>query len=336
MYEPAFDLAPEFRTTDVEEAADALGRVYVSAELTPIRNNSVNMQMNALQLPLLTAGYLTFGGGVAIQADDVTAYYIDAPLSGRAMNSWRDGGLVETTTGSVAIFTPGTPCVLDWSADCGQVCLKIPEAQMRWQLEAMLNRPVRKRITFDRQLNLNTTAANDWYHLVRLLSREAWQPGGLLHHQLAVGNLQLLLIQGLLQIQPHNYTEALAESAGPASAAVAKRAIDLMHTHPETPWSTATLAREAGATARGLQRAFERSGQPSPMMYLRRLRLHRVHAELTAGSSESATVTMVAGRWGFVHLGRFASQYRQLFGETPSETLRTRRGAAATSGCVSR
>ena len=334
MSEFAFDLAPEFRTTDVDEAADALGRVYVAAELSPTGNKSVNMQMNALQLPLLTAGYLTFGVDVAIQADDVTAYYIDAPLSGRAVNRWREGGVVATTIGSVAVFTPGTPCVLDWSADCGQVCLKIPEAQMRWQLEAMLNRPVRKRITFDRQLNLSTTAANDWYQLVRLLSRESWQPGGLLNHQLAVGNLQLLLIQGLLQIQPHNYTEAMAESQGPASAAAAKRAIDLMHAHPEKAWSTATLARETGATARGLQRAFERSGQPSPMMYLRQLRLHRAHAELAANSPESATVTRVAGRWGFVHLGRFASQYRQLFGETPSETLRAGRNPA-TLDCLS-
>ena len=300
-----------------------MGRVYVAAELTPIDTKSVNMQMKALQLPLLTVGYLGFGVDIAIRADDVTAYYIDAPLSGRAVSRWRDGGLVKTTTGSVAVFTPGTPCVLDWSGDCGQICLKVSEAQMRWQLEAMLNRPVRKRITFDRQFNLTTTAANDWYHLVRLLAREARQPGGLLNHRLAVGNLQLLLIQGLLQIQPHNYTDALTESSdGPASAAVAKRAIDLMHAHPETPWSTAELARATGASARALQRAFERSGQPSPMVYLRRLRLHRVHAELVANSPDSVTVTMVAGRWGFVHLGRFASQYRQLFGETPSETLR--------------
>ncbi|MDT5320612.1 MAG: hypothetical protein QOD88_3134, partial [Mycobacterium sp.] len=245
-----------------------------------------------------------------------------APLSGRAVSRWRDGGLVKTTTGSVAVFTPGTPCVLDWSGDCGQVCLKVSEPQMRWQLEAMLNRPVPKRITFDRQLNLSNPAANDWYNLVRLLAREVWQPGGLLNHQLAVGNLQLLLIQGLLQIQPHNYTDALTECAGPASAAVAKRAIDLMHAHPETPWSTAELARATGASARALQRAFERSGQPSPMMYLRRLRLHHVHAELAANSPDSLTVTTVAGRWGFVHLGRFANQYRRLFGETPSETLR--------------
>ncbi|MGC2797632.1 MAG: AraC family transcriptional regulator [Mycobacterium sp.] len=325
MSELAFDLAPEVRTTDVDEAADALGRLYVAAELTPIGTKSVNMQMNALQLPLLTAGYLGFGVDVTIRADDVTAYYIDAPLSGRAVSRWRDGGLVRTTTGSVAVFTPGTPCVLDWSGDCGQVCLKVSEPQMRWQLEAMLNRPVRKRITFDRQLNLSIPAANDWYNLVRLLAREVWQPGGLLNHQLAVGNLQLLLIQGLLQIQPHNYTEALTECAVPASTAVAKRAIDLMHAHPETPWSTAELARATGASARALQRAFERSGQPPPMMYLRRLRLHHVRAELAANSPDSLTVTTVAGRWGFVRLGRFASQYRQLFGETPSETLRAQR-----------
>ena len=232
------------------------------------------------------------------------------------------GGSLETTIGSVAVFSPGTPCVLDWSGDCGQICLKVSEPQMRRQLEAMLNRRVRKRITFAREFNLTTTAANDWYHLVRLLAREARQPGGLLNHQLAVGNLQLLLIQGLLQIQPHNYTEALTESERAASTAVAKRAIDLMHEHPEKPWSTAELARATGVSARALQRSFERSDQPSPMVYLRRLRLRHVHAELAANSPDSVTVTIVAGRWGFMHLGRFASQYRQLFGETPSETLR--------------
>lgn len=322
MTELPFDLAPEVRTTDVEEAADALGRVYVAAELIPHKTKSVNMQMNALQLPLLTAGYLGFGADITIRANDVTAYYIDAPLSGKAVSRWRDGGLIKTATGSVAVFTPGTPCVLDWSGDCGQICLKVPEPQMRRQLEAMLNRPVRKRITFGRKLNLSTTAAQDWYYLVQLLAREVGRPGGLLNHRLAVGNLQHLLIQGLLQIQPHNYTEALTESGGAANAAVAKRAMDLMHAQPETSWSTAQLARATGVSARALQRAFERSDQPPPMIYLRRLRLHRAHAELAASSPDSVTVTMVAGRWGFVHLGRFASQYRQLFGETPSETLR--------------
>jgi transcriptional regulator GlxA family with amidase domain len=60
------------------------------------------------------------------------------------------------------------------------------------------------------------------------------------------------------------------------------------------------------------------------MTYLRHLRLQRVGDELADASRtrSSAAVTTAASRWGFVHLGRFAQQYRQLFGEPPSQTLR--------------
>lgn len=317
-----FEQAAEVRTTDVDEATDAVGRFYVAAELAPTDTATVNMQMTALQLPMVTVGNVGFGVEIEIRAGDVTAYYIDAPLSGSAINRWYDGKSVHTTTGTVAIFTPGTPCLLAWSADCDQVCVKVSESQMRRQLEAMLDQSVHQRIAFDRELDLGTTAAQDWYYLVRLLGRQAWQPGGLLNHPLAVGNLQLLLIQGLLQIQPHNFTEALNGRESPAGVAAAKRAIDLMHAQPHKVWSTAELARATGVSSRALQRAFERSGHPSPMAYLRRLRLHHAHAELAAHPPNSVTVTTVASRWGFLHLGRFASQYRQLFGESPSETLR--------------
>ena len=60
------------------------------------------------------------------------------------------------------------------------------------------------------------------------------------------------------------------------------------------------------------------------MTYLRHLRLHRVRAELADASRvrSAAAVTAAASRWGFMHFGRFAQQYRQLFGEAPSQTLR--------------
>jgi AraC-like DNA-binding protein len=94
-----------------------------------------------------------------------------------------------------------------------------------------------------------------------------------------------------------------------------------MHTRKH-PGTLANWHESPGSAHEPLQRSFERSGQPSPMLYLRRLRLQRVHTELAANSPDSVTVTMVAGRCGFMHLGRFAGQYRQLFGETPSQTLR--------------
>jgi AraC family transcriptional regulator, ethanolamine operon transcriptional activator len=44
--------------------------------------------------------------------------------------------------------------------------------------------------------------------------------------------------------------------------------------------------------------------------------------------SATTSVTDVALQRGFFHLGRFAHDYRELFGESPSETLRRALGAA--------
>ena len=38
-------------------------------------------------------------------------------------------------------------------------------------------------------------------------------------------------------------------------------------------------------------------------------------------------MTQIAMTWGFNHLGRFATDYRDRFGETPSETYRRGRNA---------
>jgi transcriptional regulator GlxA family with amidase domain len=158
--------------------------------------------------------------------------------------------------------------------------------------------------------------------LVRILAGEAGSDDGILGHRLAVANLQQLLIQGLLLIQPHNYTDALTEQEPAAGVKVVNRVIDLMHAGPEKAWHAAGLAHEAGVSTRALQRAFHESGLPPPMTYLRRLRLHRVRAELARSCGGAVNVATIASRWGFLHMGRFAEQYRQLFGENPSETLR--------------
>jgi AraC-like DNA-binding protein len=50
-----------------------------------------------------------------------------------------------------------------------------------------------------------------------------------------------------------------------------------------------------------------------------------VHDELTDNGDSHSSVSNVAHRWGFVHLGRFSSAYRRRYGELPSQTLGRRR-----------
>lgn len=86
--------------------------------------------------------------------------------------------------------------------------------------------------------------------------------------------------------------------------------------------SIVEICAHAGVSQRSLQYGFQELLQMTPVAYLRILRLNRVRVELCAPSHGSQTVTETATRWGFFHLGKFAGDYRQMFGELPSETLR--------------
>jgi AraC family ethanolamine operon transcriptional activator len=81
------------------------------------------------------------------------------------------------------------------------------------------------------------------------------------------------------------------------------------------------LARAADVSVRTLQTAFlEYYGVP-PHRYLTLRRLHQAREALRKADPEEATVTTIAARFGFWQFGRFAGQYRRLFGELPSVTL---------------
>ena len=81
------------------------------------------------------------------------------------------------------------------------------------------------------------------------------------------------------------------------------------------------LAAAAGVSQRILELAFHESIGITPRKYLRWRRMQNVFADLCAGDL-ATTVTKVAGHWGFTELGRFAVEYKKLFGQSPSETLR--------------
>ncbi|MCC0035162.1 MAG: helix-turn-helix domain-containing protein [Hoeflea sp.] len=85
--------------------------------------------------------------------------------------------------------------------------------------------------------------------------------------------------------------------------------------------TTVDICLALGVSERTLQYAFHDYVGMSPLAYLRVCRLNRVRAELASADPASTTITQVAMRFGFLHLGRFAGDYRRLFGVAPSETL---------------
>ena len=84
------------------------------------------------------------------------------------------------------------------------------------------------------------------------------------------------------------------------------------------------LCAQLGTSRRAVQDCFQRSIDLSPKAYLRAFALNAARRELQRRDSPLRTVGDVAGRYGFWHFSQFATDYRRLFHELPSQTLRQR------------
>lgn len=101
------------------------------------------------------------------------------------------------------------------------------------------------------------------------------------------------------------------------------RACELMLGHADEPLSILEVCSRVGASRRKLNYCFQDVLGTTPIKYLRSLRLNSVRRALRQ-APEGVTIQDIASHWGFWHLSQFAQDYRQLFGELPSETLRLR------------
>lgn len=110
--------------------------------------------------------------------------------------------------------------------------------------------------------------------------------------------------------------------AAAARRRVLRRAIDYTAENLGAPPRVSDLCRAAETSQRTLEYAFREAYGVSPAQFLKRVRLVRARQELMRGTPRHTSVLAVAMRFGFYDSGHFAIDYRRVFGELPSVTLR--------------
>ena len=90
----------------------------------------------------------------------------------------------------------------------------------------------------------------------------------------------------------------------------------------EQPVYLVDICKAIGVSERTLRAACREQFGVSPTRYLWLRRMYLARRRLAEAGITSTSVTEVAMANGFWELGRFAAEYRSLFGETPSMTLR--------------
>ena len=104
-----------------------------------------------------------------------------------------------------------------------------------------------------------------------------------------------------------------------------QRLEQMLAAHQGQPLYVAEVCGAIGVSVRTLQLYCREQFGVSPHRYLRLRRMNLVRQALASADPATKTVTEIATDYGFWELGRFAVAFRNLFGETPSATLRRAR-----------
>ncbi|GGG68700.1 transcriptional regulator [Kocuria dechangensis] len=312
------------RTTEASVAEDVVSRVYVPHQLSPLDREPLDARLNAVQSGPLTLGYLAYGAASKITLPPTETWiHVSITVAGRT-RVYRDGVQCATTTGrgSGTILASHQAQVVECDRDTAQFVLKVSRADLEDHLATLSPCPPVAPLDLGPELNLTHRAGRSLLRTIDLVCAE-WDDDGVIATD---GNSrrhaeELILTQVLLASSV-THQAMLGGGSQTAGNDVLRRTVEFIHDQAGDLPTLADMTRVAGVSARALQLQFERHLGCTPSEYARGVRLRCARDALLYPGTEETSVTDVATRWGFYHLGRFSALYRQTYGELPSQTLR--------------
>jgi len=313
-----------FYTESIREAGSLLSRALAPGWITVHEDVSgFAATMHGVRLRNVSMLYLDLHVRSTLEIPALGRYFaVHMPMNGRAACT-HSGHEFEANTIMALVTSPTTSLTMQFDDDSPQLLIRIEEQALLDYLTRLRGRRLSGPLVFHPEFDLASDVAVRWHAAVQLLHTEVYHAGSLVQLGHGISGIEELLMNSLLHIQPSNYHEEFMRPVTDPGRRVVQEAISYIDAHLAEQITMESIARNVHMSVRSIQQGFREELGQSPMTYVRDQRLERVHAELAdALPSDGVTVTDVATRWGFNHLGSFAVEYRKRWGMTPSETLR--------------
>jgi AraC-like DNA-binding protein len=310
------------RAHSTSEAEVALSETYSALTVRgPSTDRRLRMRLESVALPRLVISDLELATAF-VYGGRHPWFGLCLPSQGEVRVTSNSGaGVIAGCYG--AILPPDDPVTASWRSEYGRVkIVMIEKSALEDELAVMLGRGLDRPLRFDLQIDLATSGAA-LRRSLSILTSELEEPEGPLATPQIAARLGRVLMAGLLVSCRHNYSEELAAPADSRRPRAIREALAAIEDDPTGLRTVSQIAKVSGLSVRALEEGFQRHVGVSPMRHLRRTRLAGAHAALLAADAEQTTATAVAHAWGFLNYGRFAAEYRKLYGRSPSETLKS-------------
>jgi AraC-like DNA-binding protein len=304
---------------DLGEVEDLINRRYVNHRPRLLgHSRQLMFRSQAAWAGGLTVDTMTYGPSLAIDTDPFDTILAIGMIEGRFdLTTRRDTG--RAGRGESLLYPLGTPLGVFMDRVTFSVT-QLPIAAVT-RLAGRLGVGAAD-FRIDGMAPVSPALNRHWLATTVYLARSFAGPDPAAAHPLVLGSVVEAAAAAVLAVFPNTTMRVGYTGSGRVAPAAVRRAVAFVDANAEQPITLEDIAAASGITARGLQAAFARHRDTTPMGYLRRVRMERAHRDLQAGDRTSGdTVVSISRRWGFGSPGRFAVDYRKVFGRSPGETL---------------
>jgi|APTNR8051073442_1049403.scaffolds.fasta_scaffold03356_9 AraC-like DNA-binding protein len=305
-------------TDNLDHARDVVGRAWEEHSSHLRRGTSYSIRWHQADMARMSLSYVSTEGSIRIACGAVSdSVRLSLYLSG-GLRYRIDGRNVQSTATRGVVYGPGQDLEME-TERFRRLIVTFDGAMVRNALQRWAD-PIPPMDRWTGEIPLTSSAG------VSLRSLALWVAEKLDHHESDLttsGRTADAVQRTLLNLFLDCVTqEPLYVSRGRDFLAEnrTRRIEEWIDAHLSEPIGIDDIADAFGINVRTIQMGFRRYHGCTPMQMVTRRRLEAARRILFDPSSVT-TVTGTAMDCGFFHMGRFATRYRQAFGETPSETL---------------
>ena len=313
---------PVFRTSSPEELRGLASNLFGASgiELKNIENFEARVNLVELQ----DIG-LAFGGAncdLAIDRFATDFIRLQIARKGRAATS-SGGTTTDIDQHHFAITPSGVASRTICEAGHERLILRLNQRPLMQKLTALLGARPKGELKFQAAIKADQPRAQSLSQLIHFLSLQLDSTTAKLPAAVC-RELEQAVQVAFLYASRHAFSELLEREESMPAPGLVRRLEEFIEAHWREAITIERLAAEAGVSTRALFRAFERSRGYSPMAFAKEVRLKRAREILMSGDP-NVSVTATAFKTNFASPSRFAKDYREAFGELPSQTVsRTR------------
>lgn len=310
---------------NVDHARRVVSSVYADSGIEPLDSELMMGSQGVLLDGLLALDCFSPTGVILRTGEAYDGFVFHHVVSGSAEVHQRNGYKIHSSSSTASISDGSHTTLSRYSPDLRLTCLCVSNGLVEKEIRSVIGSGKLNRTAFTPETHAGSPAIVSLRHLSQALIGGTQVGSGLPLAPLALHSLQQAVTRVLVHGVPNSHTETMARASETVLVPrQLKRAIEFIEAHASLPLTIADIAEAACTTSRTLQMAFKKFKRTTPTAYLRSVRLERVKQDLMNPDSDQS-IAQIANKWGFPHLGLFAMQYRDRFGELPRETMRRHR-----------